>query len=622
MKAHEQCDNEHGVSSFPAQTTAYDCHGLKREKPGRGLVAWRSGTDTVTVSWRYLSGDPVDIAFDVSRDGVPIARGVTASTQIDDQVDGSVAHVYTLSTNGVTIAETLSHTATGYIEIALPQQPPAGVTEEGEAYTYTPGDCSVGDVDGDGEYEIFLKWNPTVTGGFWHYGGEQWYECLKLDGTSLWRINMGRNIHAGEHCSDFCVGDFDGNGKAEMIVKTGDGTVDGVGNVIGDAEADWRNATGQIMDGPEYITVFEGLTGRALATEGYLPVRGPIEDAHWTKERGWGDQYGGRVERLLMTSAFLDGTNLSCVACRGIYKRTALTAWDWNGQNLTAKWLFDTTNRLVSVDYQGQGFHSLRVADADFDGKDEIIYGAMTVDHDGSPLYTTRFGHGDAQQLIQADPRRRGLQNFVCLESGQHGCALFDVKDGNILWRKTAGQDTSRAVAGDIDGSNFGCEMWAAAGLGCFDQHGNKLIPHDSKRGYYDLSMSMLVWWSGTLERSLLPGPGVYSYSLAERARTPLSVFEGVTTINSTKGVPCLAGDILGDWREEAVFPTEDGTALRIYLSPMPTAYRFHTFLEDPVYRHSITHQNGCYNQPANPGFYFGPDLLGHGICFRGCYLP
>ena len=609
------------IETFPAQTTAYDYARLKRDKRGRGRVAWRSDTNTVTVSWRYLSSDQRDIAFDVYRDGGLVAANVTASTQIDDVVpDGGVAHCYTLKANGATLAETTSRTTLGYIEIPLPPAPPGGETPDGTSYTYFPGDCSVGDVDGDGEYEIFLKWDPTAKGGFWRYSGETYYECLKLDGTSLWRIRMGRNIRSGEHCSDFSVADFDGDGRAEMIVKTADGTVDAKGTVIGDGKADWRNEYGQVLDGPEFISVFDGQTGKVLATADYLPARGPIEEWKWTKPRGWGDQYGNRVERFLFAPAYLDGENLSCVACRGIYKRSALTAYDWNGKSLSVRWTFDTTNTLVSTDFQGQGFHSLRVGDVDGDGRDEIVYGAMAVDHDGTPLYTTKLGHGDAMHLLQMDPLRRGLQVFVCLESSPYGCALYEAATGEILWRKTAGQDTPRAVAGDLDGANPGCEAWAAAALGLFDQHGNRLVPYNG--GYQGLSFSHLVWWTGSLERSLLPGSEVCSYSLADRARTTIAKFEDVTTINSTKSVPCLSGDLLGDWREEVLMARTDGRALRLFLSPLPTAYRFHTFLEDPVYRHSIAHQNGCYNQPTQAGFYFGPDLKGHGIWFRGTYVP
>ena len=609
------------VSTFPAQTTAYDYSKLRREKLGRGLVAWRSATNKVSVGWRYLSSDPPGISFDVYRDGELIAKSVSAATQVDDSVpDGGVPHRYALAANGETVAETASHTTLGYVEIPLPEPPPGDTAPDGTAYMYFPGDCSVGDVDGDGEYEIFLKWDPSLKGSFNRYSGETYYECLKLDGTSLWRISMGRNIRSGEHCSDFSVADFDGDGKAEMIVKTADGTTDGVGNVIGDPTVDWRNENGQVLAGPEYISVFDGLTGRVLCTVDYLPARGPVSD--WTSARGWGDKYGNRVERYLLAPAYLDGERLSCVACRGIYKRSAMTAYDWDGKSLSVRWMFDTTNTTVSTVFQGQGFHSLRVGDVDGDGRDEIVYGSMAVDHDGSPLYSTGLGHGDAMHLLQMDPRTRGLQVFVCLESSPYGCALYEASTGEIRWRKTAGQDTPRAVAGDIDAANPGCEAWAAAAKGLFDQFGTSLVPYDGKKGYQGLSFSHLAWWTGTLERSLVSGTNVVSYSLKDKARSLLAECDGVTTINSTKAVPALQGDILGDWREELIFPTLDGRALRIFISPEPTEYRFHTFLEDPVYRHSIAHQNGCYNQPTQPGFYFGPDLKGHGIWFRGCRIP
>ena len=609
------------VTTFPAQTTAYDYSKLRREKLGRGLVAWRSAADRVTVGWRYLSSDPPGISFDVYRDGELVAKSVSSATQFDDDVpDGGVPHRYALVVDGETIAETVSRTTVGYIEVPLPEPPPGDTAPDGTYYTYFPGDCSVGDVDGDGEYEIFLKWDPSLKGSFNRYSGETYYECLKLDGTSLWRISMGRNIRSGEHCSDFSVADFDGDGKAEMIVKTADGTKDSFGTVIGDASVDWRSENGQVLAGPEYISVFDGLTGRVLCTVDYLPARGPLSD--WMSARGWGDNYGNRVERYLLAPAYLDGERLSCVACRGIYKRSAMTAYDWDGKSLSVRWMFDTTNTTVSTSFQGQGFHSLRVGDVDGDGRDEIVYGSMAVDHDGSPLYSTGLGHGDAMHLLQMDPRIRGLQVFVCLESSPYGCALYEASTGEIRWRKTAGQDTPRAVAGDIDAANPGCEAWAAAAKGLFDQFGTSLVPYDGKKGYQGLSFSHLVWWTGTLERSLVSGTEVASYSLKDKARTLLAACDGVTTINSTKAVPALQGDILGDWREELVFPTLDGRALRIFLSPEPTAYRFHTLLEDPVYRHSIAHQNGCYNQPTHPGFYFGPDLKGHGIWFRGSRIP
>lgn len=610
--------NEYAVATFPAQTTGYDLKGIKRERLDRGLVAWRSATDTVTIGWRYFSSDARDITFDLYRDGEHIASGLADSTQFDDTgTDATAPHVYALYSGGEKLAETTSHVTIGYIEIPLPAAPPNGVTGDGTEYSYFPGDCCVGDVDGDGEFELLVKWEPSVqTTGMGGFTGQHIYECIRQDGTSLWRIKMGINICAGEHYANYCFADLDGDGKAEFATKTADGTIDGRGSVIGNATADWRDYKGRVMTGPEYFTVFNGLTGAAMATTAYYPERGTNMWEWRYGERGWGDDWGNRVDRFLFTPAYLDGTNLSVVACRGIYKRMALTAYDWDGENISVRWRFDTTNTVISTAYQGQGFHSLRTGDVDGDGRDEIVYGAIAVDDDGSPLYTTRLGHGDAMHLLQADPFRPGLQVFVCLESYPYGCALFDAATGEILWRKTAGGDTGRAVAGDIDGENPGAEMWASGGLGMFDQFGEGI-----QFDYKQLCFSMLNWWTGSLERSFLPGAAVKRYSVAQCRATTLAAFDGVTTIGGSKSVPCLQGDILGDWREEVVMVTQDGAALRIFLSPEPTPYRFWTFLEDPVYRHSLANQHGCYNQPTQPGFYFGPDLLGYGIWFRGCFL-
>lgn len=619
--------NECPVTTFPAQTTAYDYTKLKREKLGRGLVAWRSAENTVTVGWRYLSSDPRDIAFDLYRDGEVVAEALDGSTQFDDTTaDASTPHVYSLYADGALLATTTSHTTLGYVEIPLPAAPPNDTTGDGTEYSYAPGDCCVGDVDGDGEYEILLKWDPSIQGtGMGGFTGQHIYECLRLDGSSLWRIKMGVNICAGEHYANFCFADLDGDGKAEFATKTADGTIDGVGNVIGNPSADWRDAYGRVMTGPEYFTVFNGETGAAMATTQYHPARGTdLQEWRWG-ERGWGDDWGNRVDRFLFTPAYLDGEHLSVVACRGIYKRSALTAYDWDGKRLTTRWRFDTTNTTavaVASDYQGQGFHSLRTGDVDGDGRDEIVYGAIAIDDEGSPLYTTHLGHGDAMHLVQADPFTRGMQVFVCLESSPYGCALYDAATGEIIWRKETFGDTGRCMTGDIDSDSPGFKFWSMKGgsstdaLGMYDVGGERLLDQSSLP-----SMCMAAWWNGSLERFLLSGTTLTSFSMATRRSSVVASFDGCLSNNSTKAVPCLQGDILGDWREEIVFRTDDNRSLRIYLSPNPTPYRFWTFLEDPVYRHSIANQHGCYNQPAHTGFYFGPLLTGHRIYFRGCYL-
>ena len=612
------------VVSFPSPTTAYDYTKLKREKLGRGLVAWRSSTNEVTVSWRYLETDPLDIAFDLYQDDILVAFNLRSSTQITLPLPASTSTFTLIPSSSIRKFENSQFEYSldqsehiGYINIPL-NVPSGGTTPDGVDYTYDAEEASVGDVDGDGEMEIILRWDPTNSKDNAHsgYSGNCLIDCYRLNGEFLWRIDFGINIRSGSHYNQFMVGDFDGDGKAEMIAKTADGTIDGLGNVIGDATADYRTQYGYILSGPEYLTVFNGLTGEAIDTVGYLPERGPIEEWKWTKERGWGDQYGNRVDRFLATPAYLDGEHLSCVMCRGYYKRSALTAWDFNGTNLICRWLFDTTNTLISTSYQGQGFHNIRCGDVDFDGKDEIVYGQMVVDHDGSPLYSTGLGHGDAMHLLQMDPLKRGMQVFSCQEASPHGLCLRDAGTGEILFHKGAGGDTGRGVAGDISPDSWGCEMWGASGLGMYSAAGNYLGSADN------ISWSFLCWWTGDMVRNSLPGANIDTYDLATHSRTRITDWRDVEKSNGTKSTPVFSGDIYGDWREEVIVRTTDGASLRVYLSPEPTEYRFHTFLHDPVYRHSLAQENVAYNQPPHPSFYFGPDLKGHKLIFRGGYIP
>ncbi|KAA6329986.1 Rhamnogalacturonan endolyase YesW [termite gut metagenome] len=318
---------------------------------------------------------------------------------------------------------------------------------------------------------------------------------------------------------------------------------------------------------------------------------------------GWGDKNANRADRFLAGVAYLDGVHPSVVMCRGYYTRTVLAAFDWDGKELKQRWVFDS-NIPEWNDYAGQGNHNLRVGDVDGDGCDEIIYGSCAIDNDGRGLYTTRMGHGDAIHLTQFDPATPKLQVWDCHEGTGDGSSFRDAATGEVIFQEKAKKDVSRAMAADIDPTNPGVEMWTWDSNGIRNFRGEVVNPDMET-----LSVNMAVWWDGDLLRELLDKNRVSKYNWETKVCEPLVTFEGALSNNGTKATPSLQGDIAGDWREEVLLRTEDNTALHLYVSTIPTDYRFHTFLEDPVYRISIATQNVAYNQPTQPGFYFGPDL-------------
>ncbi len=620
------------AASLNAQPN-YNYEKLQRENLGRGVVAIRKDASTVTVSWRYLSSDPMDTGFNVYRNSKKITpEPVNAGTFYDDSYASPDAATYEVrpvvkgkETNRKNGRYTLPANApTGYTQIPM-QKPANGVTPAGDTYTYSPNDASIGDVDGDGEYEIILKWDPSNSHDNAHdgYTGEVLIDCYRLNGEQLWRINLGKNIRAGAHYTQFMVYDLDNDGKAEIVMRTADGSIDGKGNVIGDTTADYREPgeiytprkkkgdtrppaprlrnQGRIFKGKEYLTVFSGMTGEALQSIEYIPQRGEL--------KGWGDNRANRSDRFLACIAYLDGIHPSVVMCRGYYARTVLAAFNWDGKNLKNHWTFDT-DQPGNEHFAGQGNHNLRVADIDGDGCDEIVYGSMTVDHNGKGLYSTGMGHGDALHLTQFDPDNPQLQLWACHENKKDGSTFRDAATGKVIFQLPHSTDVGRCMAADIDPTQHGVEMWSARSEGIRNIKGEVVAPKVKK-----LPINMAVWWDGDLLREMLDRNVISKYNWRVENCTPLVTFEGATSNNGTKSNPCLQGDIIGDWREEVLLRTTDNTALRLYISTIPTEYRFHTFLEDPVYRISIATQNVGYNQPTQPGFYFGADLKG---TFRG----
>ena len=621
----------------------YDRTQLNLEHLNRGVVAFRDGAQVI-VSWRTLSADAIGQPFDVFRNGqklntAPLTKG--GSFFIDSQ-PLTVDATYEVRGGSCDGSFTLkADTPNGYLPLKL-QKPAAGTTPDGETFTYSANDASVADVDGDGQYEIILKWDPSNAHDNAHdgYTGPTLFDCYRLDGTLLWRIDMGINIRSGAHYVPFIAYDLDGDGKAELIMKTSDGTRDGLGQIIGDSLADYRHRapenaqnptperewskynkqgrpkTGRILTGAEYITVFNGITGKAMDTKPYIPERGNLKD--------WGDDYANRSDRMLAAVGYLDGKHASAIFCRGYYTRTVLAAWDWDGRELKQHWVFDTDAPGTGKDgkphstYAGQGNHNLRVADVDGDGCDEITYGSMAVDHDGQGLYNTGMGHGDAIHLMAFDPTTDELQVWDCHENRRDGSDFRKAKTGEIIFQLPSKSDVGRAMAADIDPENPGVEMWSTDSHGIRNIKGDVLYtamdPDDPqhqqhlKLGDRYLSVNFGIWWDGDLLRELLDHETVSKYDWQQKTIADVKHFDGVVFNNGTKSNPCLAADILGDWREEVIARTPDSDELRIFITPIPTDYRINCLMEDIPYRLSTAAQNVGYNQPSEPGFYLGPD--------------
>jgi len=550
------------------------------ERIDRGIVAVKTN-DGVFVGWRMFGNDPSDIAFNIYRNGTKInSAPITTSTNFVDK-SGSVGETYMVRPviNGQeqSATESTKALAQNYINVPL-KSPVSG---------YTASDSSCGDLDGDGEYEIVIKWEgATQDNANAGVTDPTYLQAVKLNGTQLWNINLGKNIRSGAHYTQFMVYDLDGDGKAEVACKTADGTVDGKGKVIGDASANYVTANGYILTGPEYLTVFSGQTGEALSTVDYLPERGVVKN--------WGDDYGNRVDRFKACIAYLDGQHPSLVMQRGYYTRMVLVAWDFSGGKLTKRWTFDSNDSAYSA-WAGQGNHNLSVGDVDNDGFDEILQGTSAIDNDGKGLWQTALGHGDAMHFGDLDPSREGLEVWSALE-GSKGAVLMDARTGEQILKYTRTKDCGRACSGDITASSPGEEVWAA-GSPLYSSKGAEL-------GTAPSQMNFAVWWDGDELRELLDG-----ITITKFGKGTLLSADGCTWNNDTKSTPCLQADILGDWREEVIFRTSDNSALRIYTTTDVTNRRIYTLMHDPIYRLGIAWQNTAYNQPPHTGFFLGDGM-------------
>lgn len=581
------------------------------ENLDRGVVAVLQSAG-VYVGWRmfgyeYDRDNPASVAYDLLRDGAVIAR-VTDSTNFLD-AGGSAESSYAVRVVIDGVEGSLSPPVTAWSEqfLRVPLTPPGP--------NYFAHDTSVGDADGDGQYELFIKWEPDDARDNSQSGvtSNVLIEAVRLDGTSLWRLDLGPNIRAGEHYTQLIVIDADGDGRVELALKTAPGTHDGTGAFLssGPAENDddqavLRNAEGRILQGPEYYSVFDGLTGAELQTVPFDVPRGDI--GGWGNDSGGNpERYGNRVDRFLATAAYLDGSGLpSFVIARGYYGRSTLTAWNWREGQLSRLWRFDSNETPADSrgqPFTGQGAHSISVANVDGDPQQEIIYGAMTVDHDGTGMCSTGLAHGDALHVTDLIPERPGLEVYMPTEITDTR-PNWSVRDGAtcelLAQATTSGADMGRAVAADVFAGSPGAELWGAAGTRLTSAATGAALAGAPQPN----SQNFLIWWDADELREI-------------EDRTSINKVGGGTLLtctqcsanNSDKQVPSLVADLLGDWREEVVWRETDNSAVRIYTTTDVTSRRIYTLMHDPQYRVAISWQNVAYNQPPHPSFFIGDGM-------------
>lgn len=489
--------------------------------------------------------------------------------------------------------------------------------------TYTPNDASICDMDGDGEYEVILKWSPSNEKDAASNGttSPEYYGCYKMDGTRLWMLTGGPNMFSSAHTSSFVAWDFDGDGYGELMLKTGHGAIDGKGNYLSvdkNPTGNYLGSNGKQTSGEEWITVFDGRTGAELKTIDY----------HTDYAAGssyWGDSKQNRSERYLAGIAWLDGAdgNPSGIFVRGYYNGSFIGAYDWDGQNLTLRWLHrglsansgevkyaNGTVKSLSSTVYGEGCHWLSCSDVNFDGKQEITIGSGALKSDGTTLYRTGLGHGDALHVSDFDPSHPGQETFMVHEKGSYGMDYRDATTGQILLRKTASSDTGRGFMGNFDPEREG-PLWQASAWGnIFDKDGNSVV--DSKTWGGGALAQDRLYWTGTLADDFW-GKGVLE--TWDPASNNFSRLLGCVnggnytygnTNNDSKNNACLIGDVLGDWREEVICWTEGGTTgyqLVINATNYTTDYVVPHLMDDLDYRAQLIAENCCYNQPPHLGY-------------------
>ena len=380
-----------------------------------------------------------------------------------------------------------------------------------------------------------------------------------------------------------------------MVLRASNGTVDGMGNVIGDPGVDYRPKDPYHIVHPdhrEFISVFDGLTGEMLASAEDIPMGNPAR---------WGDDRGHRAGSRRMAVGYFNGQTPSIVTVRGAYELIEIRTYDFVAGDLVQRWDFSSKDW---PGYSQMGNHQLSIADVNGTGKDVITYGAMAVNSDGTGLYTTLIGHGDALHVSDLIPDRPGLEVFDVAESvpSPAGYHMRDARTGEIIWGVPTDYDVSRGLTANIDPNHPGNEAWAAR-TALYNSRGE--IISDTA----PTSINFAGWWDGDLLRELVDGNGIFKWDYANQKTENIFMAQGATSINGSKSVPALQADLLGDWREEVIWPSMNHREVRVYTTIHPTKHRLYTWMHNRQYRLAVTWQNSGYGQPPHPDFYVGPDM-------------
>jgi rhamnogalacturonan endolyase len=554
-----------------------------REKLDRGLVVRPVAGGKVYLGWRLLDSDPKAVAFNVYRkagDAEPVKLNARPIQKITDLVAPAPKEKAGCLYFVRPVVNGKEQAASGEVKSRLPS-PARGreAAAKGDAPhlpylsirlggDYTFQKVGIADLDGDGRYDFVIKQPNANIDPYVHYWrpSPDTYklEAYTQDGKLLWRYDLGWSIERGIWYSPYLVYDFDGDGRAEVAVKTGEG--------------DPREPDSRVRTGPEHLTVLDGRTGK------------PVTRVDWPSREGFGEGERGYnyASRNQLGVAYLDGKTPCLIAARGTYNVMKAVAYELDRGELRELWRWDNTK--LPRRFWGQGAHWMHCADVDADGRDEVLLGSIVLDDDGTVLWCTGLGHPDHFYLGDIDPQRPGLEIYYGMETRQkerNGMCLVEAATGKILWGH---QGFTRHVHGqgmcsDIDARYPGAECYSAdtdakkhfawARLRTCQ---GKVISEENLGGFNP----RCVYWDADPQRELL-------------RRGRISDYGGKERLPRVEGSLAAVADVLGDWREEII--TSVPGELRIYTTTIPAADRRACLMQDPIYRTDVAHAAMGYYQ-------------------------